>query len=439
MTFLQAPRLDRRHFLATACAATAHTADLDANHVPPARASYSIPPVRAWNPQDDSFAPFFPVGWYSFGPSARIEEIAENAANTALYAGLGTEPWHANDTLGQLDVAREQGIKVVLGFANSVIGRVVLDKPATHGVLPAYVETFNQHPAVLGWQLGDEFSPEAAPRINDASTLLQRLGSKHPTWQVHPHTWSHDQVRTLMANTDVCSYDGYTYLEGQTEFTPHAAARILAWQQAKADLIQTEGWSGNVNVTQAVGCKCGTAKFRFPTRREYRWNVFSPIATAGARGTLNWIYAYWGGFYADDPERFFAFRDEIVKPVNREQQTIVRAMETGYNIGDVQSNLDQPTRTAIPPAGGNHRPYNQLGHVLLYDHVAKNYFLIVSNNENKTQHVALTITQLPTELSSLVAHDSYRRRSLELQHGGSQRFVLRDQLSPFAVAIYSFA
>tara|TARA_B100000686_G_C16671731_1_gene906863 strand:+ start:36 stop:308 length:273 start_codon:yes stop_codon:yes gene_type:complete len=63
----------------------------------------------------------------------------------------------------------------------------------------------------------------------------------------------------------------------------------------KASLVEEKGWQGNINVTQAVGLKCGTIDFRFPTYEEYRWNVFSAIASAGARGTANWIYSHSEG------------------------------------------------------------------------------------------------------------------------------------------------
>ena len=143
---------------------------------------------------------------------------------------MGIEGWHKPDTLKRLDVAHKLGIKVVLGLDGSVVGKVVLGQPKTYGVIPEYVKTFNRHPATLGWQLGDEFSEGAAPRINDAAELLKKLGSRHPTWQVHPHTWGHKAVRKLMARTDVCTFDGYTYLETLGEFHTHSSARVLAWQ-----------------------------------------------------------------------------------------------------------------------------------------------------------------------------------------------------------------
>ncbi|HAA49478.1 MAG TPA: hypothetical protein DCE43_07140, partial [Planctomycetaceae bacterium] len=83
--------LDRREFLSASMAAAVSGPVSAADKTPPRRSSYSIKPVQAWDPAKNTFSPFFPIGWYSFGPSARIEEIAENGANSALYAGLGIE------------------------------------------------------------------------------------------------------------------------------------------------------------------------------------------------------------------------------------------------------------------------------------------------------------------------------------------------------------
>jgi len=352
---------------------------------------------------------------------------------------MGLHGWQLGDTLKRMDVAKELGVKIVVGLHADVIGGVQFGKPNTYGVIPGYVEAFNKQPAMLGWQLGDEFSASATPQINDTVKLLRQLGSKHQTWQVHPHTWGNEEVKKLMACTDVCNYDGYTYIDGQPEFENTASARVLAWQQAKADLIQTEGWSGNVNVTQAVGCKCGDAAFRFPTADEYRWNVFSAIATTGARGTMNWIYSYWGGFYADDPNRFFAFRDETVKPVNLEQRRIARAMEHGFNVGRLRTNLDELTDTLIPSAGGPHQKFNKVGRILLRDPDTRKYFLIVTNNEGRTRDLQLTLSALPAPLSSLSIHEPRRKRTLRLADEGSGSYAFRDHLPGYAVAIYVLA
>jgi len=411
------------------------SADSSADHAP---LEYNIPPVTYLDPATGQASPFFPIGWYSFGPLSEkaLQEVYDNGCNTALFAGLGVQGWQKANAQARLNQAQELGMKIIIGFTQSVVGVVEYSKPNTYGPIPDYVAAFKDHPALLGWQLGDEMGAGAAPHISDAVRVIRQCGSQHQTWQVHSHIESNDDVRALMANTDVCTYDGYTYLKGLPVFADVCSTRILAWQQAKADLIAAEGWAGNVNITQAVGQKCGHADFRFPTYEEYRWNVFSAIASVGARGTLNWIYCYWQGFYPDDPQVFFDFRDEIVKPVNLEQQMIAHAMETGYNVGQVRSNLDELTTVEIPPATGPHYKFNKVGHILLHDDQEHDYFLILTNNETSPHTVLLQISDLPVPLASLTIRKPHDNRELELQDAGGGRYLLREKLGNHDVAIY---
>jgi len=399
---------------------------------------YNIPPVTYLDPATGKTSPFFPIGWYSFGPLSEdaLQEVYDNGCNTALFAGLGLHGWQKADAQARLNQAQELGMKIIIGFNPSMVAAVEYGKPETYGSIPDYVASFKDHPALLGWQLGDEMGADQAPRISDAVRVIRDGGSQHQAWQVHSHIESNDSVRALMANTDVCTYDGYTYHPGSPVFADVCSTRILAWQQAKADLIQAEGWAGNVNVTQAVGCSAGSAHFRFPTYEEYRWNVFSAIASVGARGTLNWIYCYWQGFYPDAPQVFFDFRDQVVKPVNLEQQMITHAMETGYNVGQVRSNLDELTTAEIPPATGPHYEFNKVGHILLYDDQEHKYFLIVTNNETSPSTVLLQISDLPVPLASLTIREPHDNRELTLQNAGGGHYLLRDKLGNHDVAIY---
>ena len=129
----------------------AATMDSSASAAGQQPAPATIPPVRAWNPNKDTFTPYFPYGWYSFGPSAQIKELAANGANTALYAGLGIHDWQRGDALEQMDIAHELGVKLILGLRGSVVGRIHFGKPDSYSVVPQYVDTFNHHPAMLGW------------------------------------------------------------------------------------------------------------------------------------------------------------------------------------------------------------------------------------------------------------------------------------------------
>ena len=411
-----------------------HFYRFDEHHAP---LSYNIGPVTAPDPVTGRLVPFFPIGWYHFGPMTEqtLDEIHANGANTALFGGLGLNEWQKAATRAGLDHAHRLGMKVVLAMAGTAVGGVVYGKPDTYAILLDYVQSFKDHPAVLGWQLGDELPAGAAPSLNDAATIIRENGARHQIWQVHSHIESDAAVRELMARTDVCTFDGYTYKQGQPVFADVGASRVLAWQRAKADLIAAAGWAGNVNVTQAYGG--GVLKMRFPTYEEYRWNVFSAIASAGARGTLNWIYCYWQGFYDDDQQPFFDFRDRIVKRVNSEQQMIRHAMETGYNVGRVRSDLDELTTLEIPPATGSNRKFNKIGHILLRDDRRNEYFLIVTNNESADRDVQLIITDLPVPPASLTIrepHDDNRELRLEALGGG--RYRLEDSLGNHDVALY---
>ena len=347
----------------------------------------------ALDPATGTEAPFFPIGWYTFGPLRldQLQEVYENGANCVAFADCGRTVWadfcpveeHFDRVSAALDWCQQRGMKVLIGFDGGIACPENYRDPdcAAYKMVRRYVKAFKDHPALLGWKMGDEYSAEAAPGINTTVGVIRGAGSKHPISQVHPHTWGAEAIRTLMEKTDICVFDGYTYLQGNPLFADSCSSQVLSWQVGKAGLVEAGGWQGNVNATQAVGLKCGTADFRFPTYEEYRWNVLSAIASAGARGTFNWIYCHSeGGFYLGDEERegFFAFRDKTVKPVNLEQHTIRHAMETGYNVGKVRSNADE-----LAPG----KNFNKVGHILLHDDKEDKYFLIVSNNISAGQQL----------------------------------------------------
>lgn len=403
---------------------------------------YDINPVMALDSATGAKKPFFPIAWYSFGPLRldQLKEVFETGVNCVFFADCGRTEWadfcpveeHLARVSAALNWCQQKEIKVVIGFDGPIAAPPDYEDPnnVAYEMVREYVAAFRDHPALLGWKMGDEYSAEAAPGINATVEVIREAGSQHVITQVHPHTWSAAEVTTLMAKTDVCEFDGYTYLKNNPTFAEDSCDRVLSWQMEKASLVQEKGWQGNINVTQAVGLKCGTIDFRFPTYEEYRWNVFSAIASAGARGTINWIYSHSeGGFYMTDPEReeFFAFRDNTVKPVNAEQRMIQHAMETGYNAGKVRSNLDQ-----LVPG----RNFNRIGHLLLYDDAQGQYFLIVSNNVSNEFEMELTIYDLPVPLNSHMVTESHDQRQVELHELDEGRYKLTDRLFNHDVAIY---
>ena len=132
---------------------------------PPAHASedhaaleYNIPPVTYLDPATGQASPFFPIGWYigwSLSEQA-LQEVYDNGCNTVLFAPLGQDDSQMADVQARLDQAQELGMKIVIAFESTTAGGLRYGKPETYGAIADYVAAFKDHPALLGWQLGDE-------------------------------------------------------------------------------------------------------------------------------------------------------------------------------------------------------------------------------------------------------------------------------------------
>ena len=109
------------------------------------------------------------------------------------------------------------------------------------------------------------------------------------------------------------------------------------------------------------------------------------------------------------------------------QRMIQHAMETGYNAGKVRSNLDQ-----LVPG----RNFNRIGHLLLYDDVQGQYFLIVTNNVSNEFEMELTIYDLPVPLNSHVVTEPHDQRQVELHELDEGCYKLTDRLFNHDVTIY---
>ena len=366
-----------------------------------------------------------------------MDELAGCGANTILYSDVSdSTDWHFGYVKMGLDKAKQLGLKIVVGFSRAMLMNVDMAKPESYRQFDRWVKTFRDHPALLGWQLGDENGGAlTASMVCDSACAIRRLDANHQIWQVFAtsaklHIFG-SYVTGYMAETDVYSLDFYQHFDVlRDKPTPlfGGSDALLNWNNIGAELSAMNKWSGNVNVTQAVGADRGAGIdiFRFPSYDEYRWNVFSAIASAGARGTMNWIY-YYGGNYYSDKNLFIEFRDTIVKPVSLEQRAMAHALETGWNAGKVVSNLDTPVEGM---------PFNKISHILLYDDQQQVYYMIVTNNTFDRQEVALTINNLPVKLSSMTAQEPKDSRAVDIEVTKAGVYQLKDTLENHEVNIY---
>lgn len=387
-------------------------------------AAYNIGPVKDYDPQTGRYNPFFPIGWFTYGPVADLKEMASHGCNMVHFADIGASDWHFNYTKSQLDLAEKVGLKIEISFFRNLVTAVRKNDPSTHAAILNYVNAFKNHPALLGWHIGDEMHHSQTQCVVDTAAIIRAADPHNPISQVHSLSNNEKQIDALMAGTDVAQFDYYAIFKREKEFL--RASALLNLFRWRSDWCSNNGWGGNVHVTQAVGRKIGDGDYRFPTYNEYRWNMYSALASAGSRGFLNWIY-YCGKDYYPDPKVFHDFRDKVVRPNLKELNMLTHALETGYNVGKVTSNGD----TCVP---GLH--YNQVSHLLIHDDKSERYFLIVTNNTDASKLVRITLSDLPYPLSHLRAKETVRGKAFPIKDLGGGKYQIAMTIRAYGANVY---
>ncbi len=394
----------------------------------------AIGPVMDYDPATGTKSPFFPIGWYFFWPTdgPYLDEVAASGANTVLFSDCKDNPsWLWSNAIMGMNKASQLGLKVIIGLDDALWTGVDCGNPSSYSALLRWINQFKDHPALLGWQLGDENGVSQASTLNETSCAIRTVDPNNPIWQVFYTGADNGETIRLMAQSDVASFDRYGYYDTLFENpTPPFGEvdTLLNLQNEKAGIASAEGWAGNINVAQGLGPDGNALEhFRLPSRGEYRHLVFSAIASAGARGTMSWIYFYSEGWYSN-PSDFRNWRDTVVQPVQIEEQMISHAMETGWNIGTVSGNLDGQT------VNGN---YGKVSHLLIHDDQKDLYYLIVSNNTYDDHAITLTISGLPTTLANLDVQLPEDGRTIAMTDLGNKRYSLDDTLAHHDVNIYT--
>lgn len=398
-----------------------------------------IGPVLSYDPATGRTSPFYPIGWYHLGPVTSLETMramAESGSNTVLLADIGTSPdRHYGFVQQDLDWAQQCGMKVVIGIWRSQTAGVDRNKPASYEHLN-WIHRFKGHPALLGWQLGDEEagnpSPDHVREIQDVAHLLKQWDPNHQRWQVVSTGVPESQIISYMNGTDVYSLDFYQIFKTTAEFA--GSGSLLSAYTQHASIAASRPWAGNVNITQGLGPDRGDlALYRFPTAAEYRWNVFSNLASVGARGTLNWVH-FLGDAHYSNPQMFKQFRDQTAKPVMQELAKLKRAMETGWNVATTSLDWTNKASDATQWSARFHR----ISRIVLHDEAEQKYFIVVTNNGDAAQEFSLTVSQLLTGLKDLqvAASTGGARESLALVEVGNGAYRLNARLPPYGVGVY---
>ena len=394
----------------------------------------AIGPVMDYDPAAGTSGPFYPIGWYLWWPTdgPYLDEVAASGGNTVLFADCKDDPtWLWSNAIAGMDRAQVLGLKVIIGLHDALWTGVDCQTPSTQTALLRWINQFKDHPALLGWQLGDENGVSQAAALNETSCVIRSVDPNNMIWQVFYTGYDDGDTATLMAQSDVASFDRYGYYDTlfPTPTPPFGEVdTLLTLQNEKSRFASIHGWAGNVNVAQGLGPDGNAlAHFRLPSHGEYRHLVFSAIASAAARGTMSWIYFYSDGWYSD-PSDFTNWRDTVVRPVQLEEQMIKRAMETGWNVGTVTGTLDGQTVNG---------KYSKVSHLLIFDDQQSRYYLIVSNNTYDNLAITLTVSGLPTTLASLDAQLPEDGRIIAMTDLGNRHYSLADALTDHDINIYT--
>ena len=402
-----------------------------------ARGHDGIAAVKYYNPKTGETKPFFSFGWY-------VEnDIAPGTTEWDLITESGAQIVHVPDLrfstidIGAfLDAAHKHGIKVVPHLERCLMTGVDPAKPESYEEIVRIINTYKNHPAILGWRMGGEnalceyVSP--ADAVNTAK-VIRKFDPDRQIWQVfcgiHLNNW--ERVIPYVPGTDVVMFNGYFELEDRKIF---GGANPTLYHFTNGKALASQLKLPCTLVVQAMGSdKHVLSRYRFPTYDELRFNVFSGL-TSGARGIDLFILPANDsiGAWHTDPNDFYDFVRNTVRPVFGELKQIKYAMETGYNVGKVKITWD-----------GKYdelklwdKNFDGMSQLLLYDAKKKYYFLIVTNNTSKDRNFEITLSQLPVKLSNRKAVVMRTGKTVTLKKTRAHCYQLEDTMGDHGVILY---
>jgi hypothetical protein len=386
---------------------------------------FDIAPVIT--PQGD---PIFPIGWWYnvqrwYNTQTNVQELdaafAQMAASGAkvLYIAGGPN-FNMSKHNQYLSYAAAHGLKLIFMIFRDDLMKI--DDPifgdSQKTTIIMTIQSDLQHPNFLGYSLGDELRDCDGPSTGYVSHEQQQ--------------WMMDTVKSLNANVMVlqsfgatqtlhdasdpsgCGIEGrvaisdtlaffrYPFAQCIPHFYPVSITNNLLCINSMArdadGLVVNR--RGLINIGQGVGddwnpdpdpfAPCG---FRYPLYDELRYDQWAGVTVNRQRGA---IYFEFQSAWPNESQGWYDFFNNVMTPLMHEQGQLQHAMETGWNVGSVVTNGDDYLWSGGPTV-------RNVGSLLVYDASALKYYLILTNNRNSTNTVSVTISNLPTGLSSLTA------------------------------------
>ncbi len=404
-----------------------------------------IAAVKYYNPKTGESKPFFPFGWYiGYVPKPDGRHVFN--VDWDLIIASGAQIVHVPDLrfstidIGAfLDAAHKHGIKVVPHLERRLMTGVDPAKPESYEEIARIINTYKNHPAILGWKMGDE--NEICEYVSPADTVntakvIRKFDSNNQIWQgfCGLQLNNSERITPYVPRTDVVSFCQYFETDNRRIFGGANATlyhvtsgTAFASQERLPCTIVVQG-VGNDNIVPRLA---SLAKWRIPAYQELRWNVFSAI-TSGARGIDLFILPANMAHWYKDPNDGINFVKNTVGSVFGELKQIKYAMETGYNIGKVKITWDGK----IDELRLWSKNFDGMSQLLLYDKKQKSYFLIVTNNTSKDRDFKVTLSQLPVKLSNPKAVVMQTGKAATLKKAGNDSYHLKDTMGDHGVMLY---
>ena len=398
-----------------------------------ARGHEDIAVVKYYNPKTGVTQPFFSFGWYvdnGIAPGTpEWDLIAQSNANMVHLVNL-----RSGSALGTfLDNADKDGFKVIPCLHTELLKDVDSTKPETYARIKKMVTAHKDHPALLGWKMGDELEGEAVKDVLESAKVIHKLDPDRQVWQVfcgiHLNNW--ERVIPYVPGTDVASFGQYFELNDRKTFGGcdptlyHVTNDTALGSHLKiACTLGVQAMGGDKHVLK---------QYRFPTHEEFRWNIFSGL-TSGARGIDLFILPERGKIDAwyTNLNDFYDFVKNTVGSVFGELKQIKYAMETGYNVGEAEITWDGKYEE-LKLWDKNFEIMSQL---LIYDAKKKCYFLIVTNHTSKDREFEITLSQLPVKLSNPKAVIMQTGKTVTLKKTCNDSYQLKDTIGDHGVKLY---
>jgi len=98
-----------------------------------------------------------------------------------LFSDCTDDPtWLWSNAIRGMDKADQLGLKVIIGLHNNLWTGVDCGIPSSYTALLRWINRFKDHPALLGWQLGDENGISQASTLDETSCAIRTVDPNNP-------------------------------------------------------------------------------------------------------------------------------------------------------------------------------------------------------------------------------------------------------------------